>query len=253
MGSPSSSRSSPSVVISSNDPVSTATARPCLPCAAGTAALPRLCHHPPGGGGPRRVMAIMECGAASVASAAAPAASACPTGRVASAAVPATAAPRAPAPPSSRRPTAAPPRDRDQHDENEPKDHQNVHVPSPVHHCVPAGPLSAIRSVRGGIPHRGARPTRLEELQSFGGRARSATAADLRHVRSTPLRQGGGAALSERARQLRRAQVQAPMPWILASLLAVAICSAFVARSARGAYLRPPAAFQLDWVNCNPP
>lgn len=68
-----------------------------------------------------------------------------------------------------------------------------------------------------------------------------------------PRQQGGRAALLARGGQMRRAQVQAPIPWILASLLAVAICCAFVARSARGAYLRPPAAFQLDWVNCKPP
>ncbi|OKI54615.1 hypothetical protein AMK15_27840 [Streptomyces sp. MJM1172] len=72
-----------------------------------------------------------------------------------------------------------------------------------------------------------------------------------RPVRSSSA--GQPTLLSEGANQWRRAQVQAPMPWISASLLAVAICSVLVARSARGAYLRPPAAFQLDWVNCNPP
>lgn len=51
----------------------------------------------------------------------------------------------------------------------------------------------------------------------------------------------------------RRAQLQAPIPCMAASLLAVVICSFFVARSARLAYLWPPAAFQLDWVNCRPP
>lgn len=82
---------------------------------------------------------------------------------------------------------------------------------------------------------------------------RSATNSDRRRVHSGAPPAGRPTLPSAGAYQRRRAQVQAPMPWILASLLAVAICSALVARSARGAYLRPPAAFQLDWVNCNPP
>lgn len=271
------------------------------------------------------------------------------------AATPAAVAPRARASPLARGPTASPRRGHDQHDENEPQNHQELHVPTPVSRPV--------RSVSGDSPARSPDQPHLRDSRASGaarppkasllspadeacGRAafpypwagtalpacpakpsgcgasgtgqetctRGAavtwdppgtradnvgscradrtgpytdwtTGKDRRPVGvgDAPTTKGGGAwgkwtrpgrqrvltvdasgrdflsgAADRRpgeafALQRRRAQVQAPMPWILASLLAVAICSAFVARSARRAYRRPPAAFQLDWVNCNPP
>src|SRR5882757_993555 len=49
------------------------------------------------------------------------------------------------------------------------------------------------------------------------------------------------------------AQDQAPGPCMESSTSATAICWSLVARSARAAYFRPPAASQLDWENCRPP
>ncbi len=49
------------------------------------------------------------------------------------------------------------------------------------------------------------------------------------------------------------AQDQAPGPCMASSFSAVAICWPLVARSARGAYLVPPAAAQLELLNCRPP
>src|SRR5882757_1759149 len=49
------------------------------------------------------------------------------------------------------------------------------------------------------------------------------------------------------------AQDQAPGPCIDSSTSATAICWSLVARSARAAYFRPPAASQLDCENCRPP
>lgn len=49
------------------------------------------------------------------------------------------------------------------------------------------------------------------------------------------------------------AQDQAPGPCMASSFSAIAICWSLVARSARGAYCRPPAPSQLDCENCRPP
>src|SRR5215211_5387362 len=46
---------------------------------------------------------------------------------------------------------------------------------------------------------------------------------------------------------------QAPRPCRARVTSAIAICSSRVARSARGAYRRPPLRSQVPWSNCTPP
>ncbi len=113
-----------------------------------------------------------------------------------------------------------------------------------------AAPLTETAVARGCRPHPSRR--RAGVLRPHEGPS-PATG----HRRPPPRARRGSAPARGRCGLLpvpyRRAQLQAPMPCSAASLLAVAICSDFVARSARAAYLRPPAAFQLDRVNCRPP
>lgn len=105
---------------------------------------------------------------------------------------------------------------------------------------MPAGDLGCgSAEVRGGAPFE-------YDPDKAGARGPSPASVRRRPVPPLPARIRGPGSRAQ-------AQVQADMPWTSARRSATAICSARVARSARGAYFSPPAAFQLDWVNCRPP